>query len=402
MSLASGLRGSVGCALLLCAALSSMATTAVDKGDYVSAVVIAADTGETLIEHNPDAHWDPASLVKMMLSLIARDRAGTTTLNWRTPVHTSAYASKMGGSQVYLKHGEVFTLAEMLQAIEIASANDACVAVAEAVAGSAEGAVQLMNAKARSLGMNDTTFVNVHGLPASAGGRANATTAHDIALLARALVVRHPDILATASTFRAPFRGGKFMLENTNKDFLKGFDGADGLKTGYHKRAKFNIAATARRDGIRLIAVILGAESTKDRTREASRLLGHVFATYTRDTVMDEGERLPDRVYVEGSAHEYAPLQVAGDLSIFARRGDFARVRIVPTDVPVFEAPVAQGTPAGMIVAKLGDRELGRVPLVVADPVERAPILWRVWHWRTPRPTRGRFLPAAPQVVGNL
>ena len=219
---------------------------------------------------------------------------------------------------------------------------------------------------------------------------------------ARALVVRHPDILATASTFRAPFRGGKFMLENTNKDFLKGFDGADGLKTGYHKRAKFNIAATARRDGIRLIAVILGAESTKDRTREASRLLGHVFATYTRDTVMDEGERLPDRVYVEGSAHEYAPLQVAGDLSIFARRGDFARVRIVPTDVPVFEAPVAQGTPAGMIVAKLGDRELGRVPLVVAEPVERAPILWRVWHWRTPRPTRGRFLPAAPQVVGNL
>jgi serine-type D-Ala-D-Ala carboxypeptidase (penicillin-binding protein 5/6) len=402
MTLASGMRGIVACALLLAASLPARTALGLGKGDYVSAVVVAADTGEILIEHNPDAHWDPASLVKMMLSLIARERAGTTTLNWRTPIHTSAYASKMGGSQVYLKHGEVFTLAEMLQAIEIASANDACVAVAEAIAGSTDAAVQLMNAKASSLGMDDTRFVNVHGLPASSGKPANATTAHDIAILARALVVRHPDILATASTLRAPFRAGKFILDNTNKHFLRAFDGADGLKTGYHKRAKFNIAATAQRGDIRLIAVVLGAESTKDRTREASRLLNHVFANYKRDTVMDEGERLPDRVYVEGSAHEYAPLQVAGSLSIFAKRGDFARVRIVPLDVPVFEAPVAQGTPAGVIVAKLGDRELGRVPLVVAEPIERAPILWRVWHWRTPRPTRGRFLPAVAQAAGSL
>ncbi len=402
MSLASAVRGTVACALLLAASLSTAAVAEIDKGDYVSAVVITADTGEVLIEHAPDAQWDPASLVKMMMSLIARDRAGTTTLNWRTPVHTSAYASKMGGSQVYLKHGEVFTLAEMLQAIEIASANDACVAVAEAIAGSTDAAVELMNAKASSLGMDDTTFVNVHGLPATNGRPANTTTAHDMALLARSLVVRHPDMLATASTLRAPFRDGKFILDSTNKHFLRAFDDADGLKTGYHKRAKFNIAATAKRGDIRLIAVVLGAQSTKDRTRETSRLLNHVFATYKRDTVMGDGARLPDRVYVEGSAHEYAPLQVAGDLSIFAKRRDFSKVRIVPTDVPVFQAPVPQGAPAGVIVAKLGDRELGRVPLVVAEPIERAPILWRVWHWRTPRPTRGRFLPAAPQVAGSL
>ncbi len=402
MSLALGGRGRAACALLVAASLATTAAGSPDERDYRGAMVIAADSGEALVEHNADAAWEPASLVKMMLSLVTRDRAVTTAFHMLTPVRTSAYASKMGGSQVYLKHGEVFTLAGMLQAIEIASANDASVAVAEAIAGSADATVALMNFRARELGMTGTTFVNVHGLPTASGEPGNVTTARDMATLARALVTGHPDMLLTASTRTAPFRGGEFILYNTNKSFLKAFDGADGLKTGYHKGAKYNIAATAQRADMRLIAVVLGADSSEKRTREVTRLLDDAFTTYKRDTVVDAGERLPDQVYVEGSAHQYAPLQVAGDLAIFAKRSDFAKVRIVPTDIPVLEAPIAAGTPAGTIVAKLAGRELGKAPLVVAEAVDRAPLLWRVWHWRTPRPTRGRFLQSGAQLAGGF
>lgn len=402
MSLPSGGRASAVCALLAALSLTAMAAAAPSKGSYASAVVVAADSGETLVAHDADAPREPASLVKLMMSLIARDRAGTTTFNRLTPIRASAYASKMGGSQVYLKHNEVFTLAEMLRAMEIASANDTAVAIAEAIAGSTDAMVQLMNARARDLNMTGTTFANVHGLPTSPGKPRNVTTARDMATLARELIARHPDMLETTAIRTAPFRAGKFTLDNTNKHFLKAFKGADGLKTGYHDQAKFNIVGTARREDMRLITVVLGAASTKDRTREASRLLKYAFVTYKRDTVLEAGERLPDQVYVEGSAHKYAPLQVAGSLAIFAKRSEFQNVRIVPIDVPELRAPIAAGTPAGMIVAKLGSRELGTAPLVVAEAVDRAPFFWRLWHWRTPRPTRGRFMQPGAQLAGGL
>ncbi|MBT7096922.1 D-alanyl-D-alanine carboxypeptidase, partial [Candidatus Poribacteria bacterium] len=300
MSLAFAGRGRVACALLIAVSFTTTAAGASAERGYHSAVVVAADTGQTLVEQDADAQWEPASLVKMMLSLVARERAVTTAFHMLTPVRTSAYASKMGGSQVYLKHGEVFTLSSMLQAMEIASANDASVAVAEAIAGSTDATVDLMNFRARELGMAATTFVNVHGLPTAPGEAGNVTTARDMATLARALLTEHPGILLTGSTKTAPFRGGEFILYNTNKQFLQAFDGADGLKTGYHKAAKYNIAATAQREDMRLIAVVLGADSGDKRTRGVSRLLDSAFATYKRDTVVDAGERLPDQVYVEG------------------------------------------------------------------------------------------------------
>lgn len=402
MSLASCGRVSALCLLLVAVSLTSRAEDAPAKGAYASAVVVAVSSGEILVDYDADVPREPASLVKMMMSLIARDRAGTTVFNRLTPIRTSAHASKMGGSQVYLKHNEVFTLAEMLRAMEIASANDAAVAIAEAITGSTHATVELMNARARDLGMTATKFANVHGLPTSPGKPRNVTTARDMAKLARELLTKHPDILRTTSTRTAPFRAGKFTLTNTNLKFLQTFDGADGLKTGYHDKAKHNIAATALRDDMRFIAVVLGAESKKTRTREASRLLRYAFATYKRDTVVTEGERLPDQVYVEGSAHQYAPLQVVGGLSIFAKRSDFQNVRIVPVDIPELHAPIAAGAPAGRIVARLGNRELGTAPLVVAEEVPRAPFLWRVWHWRTPRPTRGRFLHPNAQLAGGM
>ena len=249
-----------------------------DAEIYRAGILIEADSGTVLFEKNPHLKAPPASMTKMMLILLVAERVRDGSLHWDDPITASAWASKIGGSQVYLKQGEVFPLSEMMQAIVIHSANDASVAVAEAVAGSSEAFVDLMNERAKQLGMNDTTYHSVHGLPPGKGQQPDISSAHDLATVARELV-KFPDVMKWAGTKEAPFRNGAMTLTNTNR-LVRETSWVDGLKTGYYREAGFNVTATGQRDGMRLIAVILGAPQKHDCFGEAGKLLNKGFADY--------------------------------------------------------------------------------------------------------------------------
>lgn len=355
-----------------------------------ASIVIEAETGQVLSETRSGELRPQASLVKMMLTLVVFDRVEKGEAQMDAPIRASAYASQMGGSQVYLAHGETFTLGELMKAIEMASANDACVAVAEGLVGSAEAMTVLMNERARELGMKDTNYVNVHGLPESPD---SMSTARDMAMLARELIAKHPSALKWSSTVKDTFRNGTFDLYNTNKRFLENFPGADGLKTGYHSKAGFNLVATAERNGIRLISAVLGASSDRERARESARLLGTAFATHDRRAVAKAGDLMPSLVYVEGSAHAYAPVRIAQDIEVFAKRSDFDKIVLEMASTPKLKAPVKKGDSAGLVAAKLNGKTLATAPIEVNADIKKASIVWRVWNWRTPRPTKGDLMP---------
>ncbi|GIX06486.1 MAG: D-Ala-D-Ala carboxypeptidase [Candidatus Poribacteria bacterium] len=348
-----------------------------------AALVMEFDTGRVLYAQRADQEWPPASLAKMMLSYVVLDAVAAGKVSLETPIRASALAARTGGSQVYLREGEIFPLGELMAAIEIASANDASVAVAEGVFGSVEAAVQQMNAKAQALGLEKTRFVNVHGLPES-DPNGDRITAREAAVLARALLRDHPEVLHWTATVHAPFRGGKFRLYSTNAHFLSRFPGADGLKTGYHSRARYNLVATAVREGMRLIAVVLGCNSSRDRTEAASALLEDAFRRYERRVILRTGDSLPDLVYVGGSREEYVPLIVREPLVLALPRTAWTAVRFVPRGVPLLEAPVSVGDPAGELVALLDGEEVGSVPLSVGRSVDPAPVWWRLLHQDPP------------------
>jgi D-alanyl-D-alanine carboxypeptidase (penicillin-binding protein 5/6) len=313
-------------------------------------------------------------------------------LSWDTPVKTSLNASQVKGSRVYLKPGETHPLEMMMKAVEIASANDAATAVAEAVAGSVPAMVKRMNARAQELGMTKTRFVNVHGLPPEPGKPDNVTCARDMATLGRVLVTKHAKVLEWSSLLRAPFRDGKTQLYSTNHAFLEGFRGADGLKTGFHSGAMYNLVATAERNNTRLIAVMLGSPSLATRYAETVRLLEDAFGRVERRVVLKSGEVMPELFYVEGSKHQYVPLKAGDDLIVVAEKSAFPRIRVRLEERPRLTAPLGAGFPVGRIIATLGDQIVASVPAVAGETVPKASLLWRIWNWRTPAPTVEEFL----------
>lgn len=262
--------------------------SAVRPVSSASCLLMDARTGAVLHEQQASRRRAPASLVKMMVELILLEEIEAGRLALADSVTASAHASTMGGSQVFLAHNERQTVHALLQALVIASANDASVALAEHVAGSEAAFVERMNARARGLGCRATRFTNVHGLDLYRQERAY-TTAHDLAVIARALV-GHPLALELASTRRAPFRGGAFWLDTTNK--LLGKGGVDGLKTGWTPRAGGCFCATAERNGVRLISVVLGAQGGRFHVTE--RLLEDGFRV-----ALHEAERARDDLPVE-------------------------------------------------------------------------------------------------------
>lgn len=254
------------------------ATPAQPRGQYKAALVVDMATGKVLYQERAREKSDPASLVKMMLVLLAMEGVKRGELHLEDKCTVSAKAAGIGGHQVYLKQGEVFRFEDLLKAVMIGSANDAAYAVAEHLAGSQDAAVKMMNARAKQLGMHDTRYINAHGLPESKRSKrgANYTTAHDLALLAKELM-KHPLVMKWTSRPEDSFRNGKLI--NTNHHFLRQFAGAEGLKTGFHAHgAGFCLVGSAVRDGRRLLAVILGAESSRARLQAASRLLSMGFA----------------------------------------------------------------------------------------------------------------------------
>jgi D-alanyl-D-alanine carboxypeptidase (penicillin-binding protein 5/6) len=256
----------------------------ISRNPYIGAIVLEANTGRVLVEDQADAKGYPASVLKLMDLLIVLEKVKQGQLTLQDPVPVSAKASKTGGSQVWLAEKEVFSLDEMLYALMIQSANDAAVAIAEKVAGTTEAFVELMNQRARELGMKSTVFNSVHGLPPGAGQQHDVTTARDFALLCRELL-KHPDALRYTSTRERPFRpdaGQKTVIMRTHNHLLGHVDGCDGLKTGYITAAGFSIAVTAARNGQRVIVMVLGSADRKVRDAKATELLAKGFAALSK------------------------------------------------------------------------------------------------------------------------
>ena len=247
----------------------------VSREPYASALVIDADTGKTLFADHENVQVYPASVLKLMDLLVILDLVDQGKVRLDDMVQVTDEAYRMGGSQVYLDPSEQFSVEDLLYALMVQSANDAAVALATHVAGSKEAFVQLMNAKAQELGMNNTHFYSVHGLPPSTGQKVDVTTARDFAILCRELAKR-PEVFPYTETKVRDFRNGEFIMR-THNHLLEKLDGCDGFKTGYFKAAGFSIAATAKRNGVRLIALVMGSKDRKVRDAKAMELLNRAF-----------------------------------------------------------------------------------------------------------------------------
>jgi D-alanyl-D-alanine carboxypeptidase (penicillin-binding protein 5/6) len=339
------------------------------EGEFASAIVVDATTGLVLVATDPDDRRPPASMLKMMTELLVLEAIADGGMTLDEEVEVSAKASRMGGSQVYLKHGEVFTVEELLEALAIHSANDAAVALAEHLAGSTDAFVDLMNIRGRELGMTNTEFHSVHGLPPGYKQVSDMTSARDMATLARELV-RHPEALVWASTETAPFRDGEFILYNPNKLVGK-YRGLDGLKTGYTGAAGFCVTATAVQKGRRLISVVMGCPTDGDRANETTRLLSFAFNMYQDVPVIAAAsEPLAEPLKVTGGKRSEVPVAYGESLSVSVprtRQNDLELEIELPPEVP---APVTAGAEVGRAVVRLDGVELGSVPLVTTEDVE--------------------------------
>jgi D-alanyl-D-alanine carboxypeptidase (penicillin-binding protein 5/6) len=344
---------------------------------YVSAILMEPRTGQILFEQDSHKPWPPASLTKMMLMLIVMEKVKQGAISLTTPIEVSAWASKMGGSQVYLRQGETFSLEAMMKAIVIHSANDASEAVAEKIAGDANAFVDMMNQRAKELGLKETKYYNAHGLPPGKGQTSDVTSAYDTAILARELI-KYPEILKWSSTEKEDFRDGKFILQNTNHLIGK-FPGADGLKTGSYHEAGFNLAATAERDGLRLISVTLGSSTNKIRFREAARLLTMGFNNYKMLTVMKPGEAVTQEVRVKGGKVSILRAVVGSPAQVLVMRSAEKQVKSsILLNSPVW-APLKKGDKLGELTVTLGDKSLGKFVLISSQDIEQSNVLKRLW-----------------------
>lgn len=251
---------------------------------YLGAIVIDADTGQILFEDHSDAKGYPASVLKLMNLLIILEKINTGAMRLDEKIIISGEVSKIGGSQVYLKENEIFTVDELLYAFMVQSANDAATALAIQAAGSKEGFVALMNQRAGELGMKSTEFHSIHGLPPAKDQLPDVTTARDLARLARELL-KYPDCLRYTSCRERGFRDNKFIMRNHNR-LLWTYPGCDGFKTGYFAKAGYSIAATAKRENNRVIAIVLGSASKKLRDNKTAELLTKGFAMVPKKPVI--------------------------------------------------------------------------------------------------------------------
>lgn len=340
-------------------------------------LLLDAATGEPLFELNPDEPLPPASMVKLMSAYVIYREIENGNVKWEDPVTVSTAASKMGGSQVFLKQGEQFTVRELLSAMLIQSANDAAMALAEHVGGSLEGFVQLMNDEAQRIGMRHSSFHFPHGLPPSKGQEPDLVSASDFGVLARELLSKYPEILELTKISDAPFRGGEFGMRNHN-GLVRTYPGCDGLKTGFYDQAGFCVTATAQKNNQRMIAVVMGCPQRKQRDAEAARLLSMGFSQYRVQRLIEKGAALDARIPVQGGSEPEVSLVAGEELRVPVRLKEGATITQRATGCQPLVAPVAAGVECGTVGFYVGEREIGKVPAVTAQGVEKASILSRV------------------------
>jgi serine-type D-Ala-D-Ala carboxypeptidase (penicillin-binding protein 5/6) len=315
---------------------------------YKGALLEDADSGRVLMAYNADMEWPPASMAKMMNLLVAQEQINAGRFNGDDLVRISERSAHTGGSRVGLKEGDVYPLRELMKAALVKSANDAAVAVAEKIGGSVEAMVRMMNQRAQQLGMTHTLYQTVDGLPPRPTHDADRTTAFDLAIVGRA-IIRETNLLMWSSQEHMDFDNGVAILNNTNH-LIGHFEGCDGLKTGFTYQAGFNVTTTAKRDNMRLIAVILGAPSNAQRFAQAAKLMEWGFDEFTAVSLLKSGQPIPVQVQV----HQGPLIQpvASSDLKLVVRKADASAVRVVYDVAPAIDGPVTTGEPLGRVIAQ--------------------------------------------------
>jgi D-alanyl-D-alanine carboxypeptidase (penicillin-binding protein 5/6) len=345
---------------------------------YKAFIIMEAQSGNVLEGENIHLPLPPASVTKLMLTLIVMEKLKKGEIHLTDKIPVSDEAARMGGSQVYLKPGETFTLDDMMKAVLVASANDAAYAVGEAIGGSRAGIVEMMNAKARELHMNDTHFQSMHGLPPAKGQTPDLSSCYDLALLCRTLLA-YPQVLQWTSIRTAPFRDGAFIMRNHNH-LLNHLAGMDGFKTGYYYKAGFNIAATVEQKGVRLIGVIMGCSTAKMRDSIIKDKLMSGMARYESVQLVKAGQTIEKEIAItagkpkvlKGVAAKAFSYTVARD-----KKGQLSTEIVLPSKL---EAEITKGQRLGEMIFHFGNETVGRVDIVSPVHIARLGFISRLFH----------------------
>lgn len=331
-----------------------------------AALLMEKETGQVLYAKNEHQAMEPASVTKVMTLLLVMEAIDSGTLSYDDAVTVSAYAASMGGSQIFLSEGESITVEDLLKGVCVSSGNDAAVALAEKTAGVTELFVERMNNRARELGMQDTHFVNCTGLPAEG----HVTSAWDIAVMSRELIVNHPDIRRFTTIWMDTLRDGQFQLSNTNK-LIRFYEGATGLKTGSTDSARYCISATAEREGMELIAVVLKSPTGQQRFEDAKALLNYGFSTYALLHTVPE-EPFPAIPVVLGETETVQPCIDPQEAVALLQKSQVGGLSQSVTLAEQVEAPVSTGQELGTLtLTDAAGETVQSIPIRAAQSVER-------------------------------
>lgn len=330
-----------------------------------SAILISQDTGEVLYDYNAHEQLRPASVTKVMTLLLIMEEIDSGRLSYEDKISCSEDASAMGGSQIWLDTSEELTVNEMLKAICVVSANDCTVAMAEHIAGSEESFVDRMNQRAKELGMNDTVFKNCHGIDEDG----HVTSSYDIALMSRELLKNHPNITKYTTIWMDSLRDGKSELVNTNK-LIRNYQGATGLKTGSTSLALFNLSASATRDNLSLIAVIMRAPTTKDRFSCAKKLLDYGFSTYQYKEFSKKDENVME-VNVGKGDKDKVSVKFSDSFGTMCKKNEEFELEQEIVIEKMVDAPIKENQVLGKVIFKNGENVLGEINLVSCENVEK-------------------------------
>jgi D-alanyl-D-alanine carboxypeptidase (penicillin-binding protein 5/6) len=336
-----------------------------------SAILIEKETGTVIYEKNADERLEPASVTKVMTVLLIAEAVDSGELSLDDTITVSAYAASMGGSQVFLEEGEQMPLREMLKCIVVSSANDAAVAVAEHIAGSESAFAARMNERAQELGLTNTHFSNCTGL---LDDPEHLTTARDIAVISRELI-RHEWIKEYTTIWMDTIRDGTFGLSNTNK-LIRFYNGATGLKTGFTSSAGYCLSATAMRDGVEYIAVVMHCATSAERFESAKVLLSYAFGAYTLTTAYPDEVLAPVKVTM-GKSDFVQPVAADGEY-ILVKKSELSALARTVEIVDSIEAPVTAGQKLGTLTISSGDNVLSVTDIVSSESVERL-TFWDIW-----------------------
>lgn len=369
-------------AALLCALGSHAQTVAQYTAgeNNLSYLVIEAETGFVLAEHNADEVRPPASMLKMMMMLLVAEGIEDGSWSLNDEIVTSRKAAEMWGSQVYLREGEVWTLGDLMVAVSVRSANDGAMAVAEGLWGSEEAYLERMNERALELGMVDTKFHSVNGLPPSDNNTPfDQTTARDMAILAQ-WCVTHPQIMEWVGMRQMNVAPRSQDRRNNTNRLLTQMPDADGLKTGYIRAAGYCVTATAERNGVRLIAVVMGFQNSNNRFHLAEHLLTEGFDSMRRVLLFAQGEPMEDSIEVRNSEAQRVHLQPLDDVWVSVHVDSVYDLEVITTTPAHLRAPLGAGAEVGRVRVQMNGSVLAETPLIVAEAVEEAGWRWKLKH----------------------